>query len=87
MESVKINGKEYFTATGVASDVGICRQTLWRWRQSGKIPPGYRHRSGQVLFTEDEVQIICAYATRVVPIETVAASDRGKGSELGVATK
>lgn len=87
MEPVEINGKEYFTATGVASEIGVCRQTLWRWRQSGKIPSGHRHRTGQVLFTGDEVEMICAYANRVVPIEALAASDRAKRTELRVAKK
>ena len=54
METMEIEGTTYVTATAVAEEVDVCRQTLWRWRQEGKIPLGHRlRRNGQVLFTRE----------------------------------
>ncbi len=53
----------------MAEELKVSRQTLWRWRDQGKIPTGMRYRSGQVLFTEQEVELIREYANRMEPIE------------------
>jgi predicted DNA-binding transcriptional regulator AlpA len=66
--SIKINGNTYFPATEVIKKLGIARQTLWRWRQEGKIPPGHRYRDKQLLFTSDEVEAIVQFANRIEPI-------------------
>jgi predicted DNA-binding transcriptional regulator AlpA len=65
----EIDGTEYLVASEVVEELGITRQTLWRWRRQGKVPPGRRFRGGQVLFTPAEVQAIREYAYRVEPIE------------------
>jgi len=69
--AIRINGTEYFPATEVTEKLGIARQTLWRWRQEGKIPAGYRYRDRKLLFTADEVETISQFANRIEPIKQV----------------
>ncbi len=64
---IEIKGVIHFTACDVAREVGISRQTLWRWRQNGKVPPGRRYRDHQVLFTDWEMEQIRDYANRLEP--------------------
>ena len=66
---ITIQGRSYLTASDVLARVPVTRQTLWRWRQEGKIPAGYRYRGKQVLFSPEEVAVIEAYANRIEPIE------------------
>ncbi|MFL6450935.1 MAG: helix-turn-helix domain-containing protein [Bryobacteraceae bacterium] len=66
---ITIAGQTYHSASELADELGISRQTLWRWRDQKKIPPGLRYRSGQVLFTDDEAQTIREFANRLEPIE------------------
>ena len=47
----------------------MTRQTLWRWRQDGKVPTGRRYRDKQILFTGTELDRIRDYANRMVPLE------------------
>ena len=68
IETVEIDGNSYYTAAHVAKVLGISRQTLWRWRQEGRIPPGHRYRGRQVVFTEDELTVIRDFANRIEPI-------------------
>jgi excisionase family DNA binding protein len=63
--AVDVNGIRYLSATEIAKQIGVSRQTLWRWRNDGKIPLGRRYRDRQILFTEDELQQILAFANRV----------------------
>jgi predicted site-specific integrase-resolvase len=65
---LKVNGETYFSTTQILQEVGISRQTLWRWRQEGKIPAGHRYRDGKVLFTEREVEAIKQFAHHIEPI-------------------
>lgn len=65
---VEIDGIQFFTLQDVAGEVGVSRQTLWRWRRSGKIPAGHRYRNGQVLYSEAELQAINAYARYLEPV-------------------
>ena len=74
----QLNGQSYFTATEVAKDVGVVRQTLWRWRQEGKIPPGNRYRERQILYSEDELNQIRAFAHKLEPLETHEDPRQGK---------
>jgi predicted DNA-binding transcriptional regulator AlpA len=66
---IEIRGAQYFTASDVAEQVGVSRQTLWRWRQEGSIPQGHRFRKKHVVFTPAEVRVINEFANRIDPIE------------------
>lgn len=63
-----IGDQRFFTATEVAKDLGVVRQTLWRWRQERKIPAGRRYRDRQVVFTEAELTAIREFAHRIAPL-------------------
>lgn len=63
-----LEGVTYLSVTEVAGSLGISRQTLWRWRDSERVPAGRKFRGGQVLFTLGEVQAIRDYANQVEPI-------------------
>lgn len=67
--AVSIDGEHYLTLTDVSDEVRITRQTLWRWRQDGKVPRGRKYRGREVLFTEEEFAQIRKYAQRLEPIE------------------
>ena len=64
----EIDGVIYVTAAEVAQEIGVSRQTLWRWRKDGKIPAGHRFRDGKIVFTEIEVGDIRDHANKVEPI-------------------
>lgn len=68
-----INGTQYFSASDLARELGISRQTLWRWRQDGKIPTGYRFRDNSILFTAEEVVVIRDFAMKIEPASVVDA--------------
>lgn len=71
---VEINSIKYLTATEVLETVDVSRQTLWRWRQEGKIPAGHRFRGRQVVFTPEEVSAIQQYANRIEPIDNAESA-------------
>ncbi len=50
---------------------GVTRQTLWRWRQDGKVPAGRKYRDKQVVFTSAESEQIREYAQRLEPIAVI----------------
>lgn len=66
--AVIIDQKQYLTASEILELVGVSRQTLWRWRQEGKVPQGNRYRNRQVIFSPEEVEVICEFANRIEPI-------------------
>ena len=66
---VKIDGETYYTNSEVSEQLGVSRQTLWRWREKGRIPIGLRYRTRQVLFKDSEVQAIREFANHLEPIE------------------
>ncbi len=68
MKPTKINGTEYLTLPEILKDLGIARQTLWRWRQQGRIPAGHRYRGRNLLYTLGEVEEIRQFANRVEDI-------------------
>jgi hypothetical protein len=67
--SVTVDGTTYFSTTEVLREVGVARQTLWRWRQEGKIPAGHRFRDRQIFFTAAEFKAVREYANRIEPVE------------------
>lgn len=76
---VEIQGSKYFTNSEVSAELGVSRQTLWRWREKGRIPTGLRYRTRQVLFTLDEVDAIKLYANHLEPIELGSGSVKQHG--------
>ena len=68
--TVEVDGVVYRTVTEVLQELRITRQTLWRWRRGKVIPQGRRLRTGQILFSEDETEVIRRYANRIEPIES-----------------
>jgi hypothetical protein len=64
-----IGGVTYFSAAHIHRELGVARQTLWRWRKARKIPQGRRYRDLQVVFTRQEVEAIRKYANRLQPAE------------------
>lgn len=71
--SVEVNGIKYLSAIELLETVDVTRQTLWRWRQAGKIPAGHRFRGRQVVFSPEEVYAIQEYANRIEPIDNSEA--------------
>jgi len=65
---LEIDGVVYIAAGEVAEQLRISRQTLWRWRQEGKIPSGHRYRDRQLLFTESEFESVKQYSHRLEPV-------------------
>ena len=65
--SIEIDGVAYYSAADVARELGVSRQSLWKWRLQGKIPPGHRYRDRQVVFTGSEYQAVREYAHRLQP--------------------
>ena len=66
--AIEIDGRTYFPAAEVARSVGVSRQTLWRWRQAGKVPAGRRFRDRQIVYTPDELDQIQGFAARLEPV-------------------
>lgn len=66
---IRIEGVDYFTAADIHREIGVARQTLWRWRKAGKIPQGRRYRDRQIVFTREEVKSIREYSSRLEPAE------------------
>jgi transposase-like protein len=62
---IEIEGQDFFSATEVANLIGVSRQTLWRWRRSGKVPLGRRFRGREVVFSANELATVEEYANRI----------------------
>lgn len=69
---VSIRDQRYFSVNEVLADTGISRQTLWRWRQDGKVPAGHRFRDRQILFDEEQFEAIRSFATHVESLDAEA---------------
>jgi hypothetical protein len=74
---LEIDGTSYYSAAEVIAELGVARQTFWRWRKEGKVPLGHRFRDSQVVFTLTELQQALEYANRIEPISP-ASSDQLK---------
>ena len=64
-----VNEISYITASELLGELDVTRQTLWRWRQEGKIPAGHRYRGRHVLFSTEEAEAIKEFANRIEPID------------------
>ena len=64
---VEVAGKRYYSVTEVAEVADVTRQTIWRWRKEGKVPEGVKYRGREVVFTQEELERIYAYAHRLEP--------------------
>lgn len=64
---VRVGGRDYVGVADAARIAGVARQTLWRWRRAGKVPPGLVYRDKQVLYTVADVAAIKQYAQRIIP--------------------
>lgn len=73
MRSISIEGIEYFTAADIQREVGVVRQTLWRWRRARVIPQGLRYRNKIIVFTRAEVEAIREYSNRLEPADSPPA--------------
>lgn len=71
--SITIEGVEYFTAAEIQREVGVVRQTLWRWRRARVIPQGLRYRNKNIVFTRAEVETIREYSNRLEPADSPPA--------------
>ena len=58
----KIDGSEYFSLQEMAEMVSVSRQTLWRWRQEGKMPQGRSFRGRSLLFSGAELALVKQWA-------------------------
>ena len=72
--NVEIHGVKYFSSSEIMKEIGVSRQTLWRWRQEGKIPLGHRFRDGRILFTSDEIESIRQFANRIDTIDLTSSN-------------
>jgi predicted DNA-binding transcriptional regulator AlpA len=75
---VIIGSGTYVTATEIIQTLGISRQTLWRWRQDGRIPPGSKYKERVLVFTETEAALIRDFAERIVPAGVPQSLPRGR---------
>ena len=71
---LEVGGITYLTADEVAERAAVSRQTLWRWRQEGRVPAGRRYRGRRLLFTEDELNQVLEFAHRMEPAEIGSVS-------------
>ena len=75
--AINIEGTPYIAAHELLCELGVSRQTLWRWRVEGHIPTGHRFRDGRVVFTHAEADEIRRYANRIEPIDEAERNQLG----------
>lgn len=63
---VTVGASTYVLASVLETELMVSRQTMWRWRAEEKIPAGHVYRK-QLVFTEDEADLVRKYANRVEP--------------------
>lgn len=63
----------------VVERVGICRTTLYKWEEQGKITTPRRNVSGYRVYSESEVRQIEKFKnTLYVPVDKAKAASAGK---------
>lgn len=81
--TVDIEGVTYVPMNDLLTDIGVKRQTLWRWRRGGRIPQGVRYRGHQLLFTPEQAELVREFANRIEPARpppaTQHAVERSEG--------
>ena len=82
-KSVIIDGIAYISTSAVLEALSISRQTLWRWRNEGKVPPGRRYRGRHVVFSQADFEAISAHANLLEPITTPVHKDQLKLFNVG----
>ena len=65
---IEIGGSTYYRNDEVARLIGVSRQSLWRWRQGGRIPKGRHYRGKEVIYTGAELEMVRSYAQRIEPL-------------------
>lgn len=75
LSKFRIGTTEYVDAACLVRYYGVTRQTLWNWRRTGKIPPGFRYRN-RVVFSLDEVRQIEVFVHHLVPSELTPSSNQ-----------
>jgi beta-N-acetylglucosaminidase len=73
---VIIGQATYILASALEGELNVSRQTLWRWRAEDKIPAGHVYRK-QLVFTEEEADLVRKYANRVEPARPNAPRQMG----------
>jgi len=82
---LEINGTAYLPMDQIAQELGVSRTTLWRWRQSGRVPVGHKYRGRLTLFTVSEFEAIRDYANRLAPVGLgVATRSQSASAAKGV---
>lgn len=71
----EINGQRYYETSEVCQKAGISRPTLFRWLKRGILHKLHRDRRGWRLFTEDNLRIIQAEASKV-EVEDISLGGR-----------
>jgi len=77
MGEVVVEGVSYVPAADLARELGVTRQTIWRWRTEGKIPAGHRFRNGRVLFSSTEADAVRRFARQIEPLDRTPAGQLG----------
>lgn len=67
-----IDGTTFYALAEIASEARVSRQTIWRWRQEGKIPAGHVYRDRRVVFSDLEARAVLEYANRIEPVSGIA---------------
>jgi predicted DNA-binding transcriptional regulator AlpA len=67
-----IDGTTFYALAEVAGEARVSRQTIWRWRQEGKIPAGHVYRDRRVVFSDSETRAVLEYANRLAPVSGIA---------------
>jgi predicted DNA-binding protein (UPF0251 family) len=71
MSPIKIDSTKYYPASEIIKELRISRQTLWRWRNEGKVPVGQLYRGKQIIFTAEEAETIRQFANRIEPLDEI----------------